>query len=509
MTVIDTTALEASAEVISWRRRDRLLADLMKLLVDIWPYLSSGLVIGLAIWASTHAILHKRDATATLGWMGVIWMVPIAGALLYAVFGINRIRRRATMLRRGRRLFYLPSLAEPLTPDEVREALPDQDAHLAELARLGETVAGRPLLPGNRITPLVDGDLAYPAMLAAIEGARRSVTLATYIFDTDAWGMRFVDALSAAKDRGVEVRVLVDDAGKRYSRQRVDKLLARRGVACASFMPARLAGVAFLNLRNHRKILVLDGREAFMGGMNIRGACVLADEPKHPTRDMHFRVQGPVVRQLQEVFAEDWQFTRGESLEGELFFPEIVPAGDTLCRVFTDGPDIDIDKIRWIMAGAISSAERSIRIVTPYFLPDRSLESALEVAALRGVEVDIVVPERGNLAIIRWAMCAQLSIFTSGHCRVWVSPAPFDHSKMMVVDRRWSFVGSANWDPRSLRLNFEVNLECFSHELAHEVDGLIEERILGARELTRAELDRRSLLRRLRDGVARLFSPYL
>jgi len=161
------------------------------------------------------------------------------------------------------------------------------------------------------------------------------------------------------------------------------------------------------------------------------------------------------------------------------------------------------------MAGAINSAERSIRIVTPYFLPDRSLETALEIAALRGVEVDIVVPEHGNLAIIRWAMNAQLSIFTRGHCRVWVSPAPFDHSKLMVVDQRWSFVGSANWDPRSLRLNFEVNLECFSHDLAREIDGLVEDRILSARELSRAELDRRSLARRLRDGVARLFSPYL
>ncbi|NOY89582.1 MAG: cardiolipin synthase [Deltaproteobacteria bacterium] len=479
------------------------------MLADVWPYLSSAFVLGLALVASAHAILHKRDATATLGWVGVIWMVPIAGALLYASFGINRIRRRAAMLRRGRRLFYLPSLAEPLTPKEVQEFLPEEDSHLAELARLGETVAGRPLLPANRITSLVDGDVAYPAMIEAIEQATQSVTLATYIFDTDAWGLRFVDALEAAKDRGVEVRVLVDDAGKRYARPHVDTLLERRGVPCASFMPARLIRMPYLNLRNHRKILVIDGRLAFMGGMNIRGDCVLGDRPKHPTHDTHFRVEGPVVRQVQEVFAEDWQFATRESLEGTVFFPEIEPAGETLCRVFTDGPDIDMDKIRWIMAGAINSAERSIRIVTPYFLPDRSLETALEVAALRGVEVDIVVPEHGNLAIIRWAMNAQLSIFTRGHCRVWVSPAPFDHSKLMVVDQRWSFVGSANWDPRSLRLNFEVNLECFSHELAREIDGLVEERILGARELSRAELDRRSLARRLRDGIARLFSPYL
>jgi len=481
----------------------------MKLLVDAWPFVSSVLVLGLALAASVHAILHKRDATATLGWVGVIWMVPVAGALLYAAFGINRIRRRATMLRRGRRIFDLPSLAQPLTPDEVREALPDEDSHLAELARLGQTVAGRPLLPGNAITPLEQGDAAYPAMIEAISEAQTSVTLATYIFDTDAWGMRFVDALTAAKERGVEVRVLVDDAGKRYARPHVDKLLKRRGVPCASFMPARLFRMPYLNLRNHRKILVLDGQQAFMGGMNIRAGCVLGDQPKHPTRDMHFRVRGPVVRQLQEVFAEDWQFSTRESLEGKSYFPEIELAGETICRVFTDGPDVDMDKIRWIMAGAINSAERSIRIVTPYFLPDRSLETALEVAALRGVEVDIVVPEHGNLAIIRWAMCAQLSLFTRGHCRVWVSPAPFDHSKLMVVDERWSFVGSANWDPRSLRLNFEVNMECFSRDFAHEIHGLVEQRILGARELNRAELDRRAVWRRLRDGIARLFTPYL
>jgi cardiolipin synthase len=287
-------------------------------------------------------------------------------------------------------------------------------------------------------------------------------------------------------------------------------VLKNRGVPVAKFLPALLPrSVTHFNLRNHCKILVLDGRLGFTGGMNIRQGSVLASNPKHPTKDLHFRVIGPVVAQLQEAFARDWAFTTGEKLLGDPWFPELGPEGETLARGITDGPDRDIDKLHWVFLAAIGAARRSIRIMTPYFLPDRVLLKALHLAAQRGVEVDIIVPEIANLPAVRWAMWGHHRQVLREGLRLWLSPPPFDHSKLFVVDGYWSSVGSSNWDPRSLRLNFEFNLECYDPELGASLEEHVRRRLQDARVLTAEELDGRSLFLKVRDGTARLMAPYL
>jgi cardiolipin synthase len=243
--------------------------------------------------------------------------------------------------------------------------------------------------------------------------------------------------------------------------------------------------------------------------MNVRQGSVLASNPKHPTKDLHFRVIGPVVAQLQEAFARDWAFTTGERLVGGLWFPELEPAGETLARGITDGPDRDIDKLHWVFLAAVGAARRSIRIMTPYFLPDRVLLKALHLAAQRGVEVDIIVPETANLPVIRWAMWAHHRQVLRDGVRLWLTPPPFDHSKLFVVDGYWSSIGSSNWDPRSLRLNFEFNLECYDAELGASLEEHARHRVQDARVLTTEELDGRSLFLKVRDGTARLMTPYL
>jgi len=264
----------------------------------------------------------------------------------------------------------------------------------------------------------------------------------------------------------------------------------------------------FVNLRTHRKVLVVDGRLGFTGGMNVRDD-FLARDGGQPFMDLHARVEGPVVAHLQSAFAEDWLFTTGEVLEGERFFPPIPSAGQVVARGVTDGPDEDFETIRWLLLGALATAERRVRIVTPYFLPDSALVTALNVAALRGVDVDIVLPERGNLPIVQWAQTSQLWQVLDRGCRIWLTPPPFDHTKAMVVDGVWSLLGSANWDPRSLRLNFELDVECYDVDLAARVEALADERIARGRPVTLADVDARPLPMKLRDGVARLLSPYL
>ena len=464
----------------------------------------------IAVTASAHVILHKSDTRAATAWVGLIWLVPFVGALLYVFLGINRIQRRAKGLKLAATPFTVPLDAAPRSPADLDRELGSERARLIELARVVGDVTERPLLVGNQVDRLVDGDEAYPAMLEAIRGAQQSISLMSYIFEATDIGGNFVDELAEARARGVEVRVLVDDVGTRYSRPRIHRVLKKRGVPVAKFLPAFLPrSFAHFNLRNHCKILVVDGRIGFTGGMNIRQGSVLASNPKHPTKDLHFRVGGPVVAQLQSVFARDWAFTTGEMLRGRRWFPELEPVGGTFSRGVTDGPDRDIDKLHWVFLAAIGAARRSIRIMTPYFLPDQVLMKALHLAARRGVVVDVIVPEVGNLPMVRWAMWSHYREVLHEGVGLWLSPPPFDHSKLFVVDGYWSSVGSSNWDPRSLRLNFEFNIECYDEELGASLEDHVRHRLQDARLLTTGELDGRSTFRKVRDGTARLLTPYL
>lgn len=468
-----------------------------------WQIFTGAAVMAASLAAAGHAVLHKRDVRAAIGWVAVILLTPGFGAAAYFLFGVNRIRRRALAMGPGG-LRARP--AEPLSPVH----LPSASVHLDRVARLGDKVVRNPLVPGARVTLLPSGAETYPAMLAAIDAAQRSVTLSTYIFDRGTVGDAFVEALTRARWRGVQVRVLVDAVGARYAWPPVHAALRRNDVPVALFLPRISAWLLpSLNLRNHRKILVADGRVGFTGGFNIRDEFAANPTNPAPHQDLHLRVEGPLVAQLQAAFAEDWRFATGEELDGVEFFPGLDSPGTVLGRAIPDGPDEDFETIRWLLFGALGAARSSIRIVTPYFLPDPALVLALDAAALRGVEVDIVLPERSNLPVVAWAQTAQLWQVLQQGCRVWLTPPPFDHSKMLVVDSCWSLLGSSNWDPRSLRLNFELDVECYDAALAAEVDALIRPRIERARPLTLAEVDGRPLPIRLRDGVARLFSPYM
>jgi cardiolipin synthase len=470
-----------------------------------WLHFAAGFDLLACLLASGHALLQKRDTRAATIWLGVIWTLPALGPLLYLALGVNRIRRRA--IRLGVHNTFSRDI-----PDNLGEPEPAGAEHLQHIARVVSRVAAQPLTAGNKIEPLVNGDAAFPAMLAAIEAAQKSVTLGTYIFDNDASGGKFVAALERACGRGVAVRVLVDSAGTRYSFPPINWKLRRAGIPHAKFLPASVFTpwrVATINLRNHRKLLVVDGKTAFTGGMNIRQGNVLAAKPTSPVQDLHFRVEGPVVTELQEAFANDWAFVTEEILDGELWFPEVKASGDVIARVITDGPDADFENARWTLLAALAEAQVSVKILTPYFLPDNALVTALNLAALRGVRVDIILPAKNNLPPVHWASRALWWQVLERGCHLWLTPPPFDHSKLMIVDGHWVLLGSANWDARSLRLNFELNVEAYGREFAAEMEKFIAKKIATAREVTLAEVDARNLPAKLRDAIARLFSPYL
>lgn len=479
------------------------LADLWLLLVPL------GHIVG-AIAVTVDAVLRKRQVSAVIGWVGLAWLAPIVGSLLYVGFGINRIQRAAVAMQREPMLGDTGEFRATQAGGEFLAELATQHPSLPGLARLGFQTTGNPLLPGNTVELLRNGDEAYPAMLAAINSATETVTLLSYIFDHDASGIAFLDALRAAAARGVQVRVLIDDVGARYSRPSMVAHLREAGIPVATFLPTRLPRLfRYANLRNHRKLLVVDGTVGFTGGMNIRAGHVLAGNPASPVRCLHFRLEGPIVYELQRTFAVDWAFVTREALDREPWFPRLSRHGSVVARGVPDGPDADLENILELILGALAAAQSHVRIISPYFLVDEVLLRALQVTALRGVTVDIVVPERSNLPIIDWAMAPQIVPLLDKGCRVYASPPPFDHTKAFTVDGQWALIGSTNWDARSLMLNFEFNLECYDAALTQQLDALIDERIAVARPLGLAELRGRSLPVRFRDGVARLGLPYL
>ncbi len=477
----------------------------MFILDDISLILLMGLAIAAAIMSAGHALLHKRDPRSALVWVSISLSVPLLGPLFYWLFGINRISRRAHKWQKTGRRPDLKNLY-PAVATSAPLSLNFKSFH--NLETLIERLVRTHTYPSNRISPLLNGEQAYPAMLKAIKEARHSVHLCSYIFDGDGIGALFVQELAEAVKRGVVVRVIVDSMGELYSKVPARKALAGSGVDIRHYLP--LYKGPFINLRNHRKLLLVDGTTAFTGGMNIRSNhCIESADPSRAASDLHFQVDGPVVRDLQKIFLEDWYFVSGQQLVDAELFPEPASCGNALVRVIADGPDREFRKLEWIVMGALAVAKKRVRIMTPYFIPDRPMITSLITAALRGVDVTIILPQVNNLPFVAWASRASYWELIKNGIRILEQPRPFAHTKLLLVDDIWALIGSANLDTRSFRLNFELNLSVFDLELTSAMSNHYQAIEKVSQLLTLQQMDSRPLPVKLRDSIARLFSPYL
>jgi cardiolipin synthase len=435
-------------------------------------------------------------------------VMPFVGPFCYWCLGINRISRRARRWQESGRWLSRKEIFPLEDQRGFEPQLPDCAAHLSDLLHIEERITTTRQREGNRIVALIGGEEAYPAMLVAIRLAQETINLSSYIFDADGIGTEFVELLVEAADRGVEVRVIIDSLGEKYSRKSPRAAFRGTQVKLVRYLPLRHG--AYINLRNHRKLLIIDGKEAFTGGMNIRSRHIHASQSSTDSiLDVHFSVTGPVVADLQGTFLGDWYFVTGEKLQNHCFFPVIEPRGNALACCISDGPDREFRKIEQIIIGALSCAKKNVYIMTPYFVPDREIISALVTAALRGVDIRIVLPGCNNLPFVDWASRALLWELQVNGIRIFYQPPPFVHTKLMLVDNVWSLIGSANFDTRSLRLNFELNLSVFGIELSATILRHFERAFAGSHEITLQEIEQRPLLLKLRDNLARLFSPYL
>ena len=474
--------------------------------IVLFVLVAAWLTLGLA--ASAHAISNKRHPRGAAIWVFLSFAFPIIGPWLYWVLGINRLERRAIERLGGR--------AKPFhLPDHVAEGLSaptsfPETGHLTTLRHIADRVTRLPLLPGNAIAPLHNGEQAYPAMIEAIGQAEQTVTLASYIFDWDEVGHEFAHALSDAAKRGVRVHVLLDGIGAVRTFSRMGRFLLKSGARVAAFFPLRFPfGRLRINLRNHRKLLVVDGKTGFTGGMNISERHLVDHPSPKRVEDLHFGIAGPVVAELQQAFCEDWYLATDELLTGDAYFPRLGMKGPSVCRGIISGPDEHFEQIHWILLGAFASAQRSVRIITPYFIPSEALIGAIAMTALRGVDVTLILPSVMDRNYMRWAADAYLWQLLEHGIRVYRRPPPFVHTKVMIVDERWILLGSANLDRRSFRLHFEFNIEAYDPRLAGELsrwmDGLAE----ASEPVTLEQIESRSTGQRLRDGLAKVISPHL
>ena len=459
----------------------------------IWPILHGAL----AVVSGLHILLCKSDSRAALAWLAFVVLFPLGGPILYWLFGVNRVRRKA----QGARLFrwddrgFLPSpRADAVAPEDP-------------LAVVGWRVTASHPHPDNQVEVLVGGEAAYPAMLEAIAQAEREVLLSTFIFAPDAVGQEFVQALSDAQQRGVQVHLLIDDVGRRYQLPTIARSLRSAGVPVSWFMPLRLLPPSLsLNLRNHRKLLIVDGRRAFAGGMNISDSHVASGPAR--VSDVHFEFSGGIVAPLRQLFARDWQRTTGRGLHA-LDVPPLERQSGAACRLVFDGPDEKLDHLALLIEGVICAARQRVIIVTPYFLPERRLVGVLQAAALRGVAVSVVLPGENNWPVVNWALKHHLWSLVRLDIDIYFRPPPFAHEKFLLVDDAYALIGSTNLDPRSLRLNFELGVEIFDPAVAQRLADHAQQAIAGADRFGRQEVNGRRLPIRIRDALAALIAPYL
>jgi len=476
----------------------------MNPLLTTWEwifYVLPPLWLVLAVSTACHVLLNKRDSKAAFGWIALCIILPVAGPLIYVLFGINRVHIKA---QRDYQVY--------LSRDSLYTIEVPPNTNFRPLSNIGQNLTGKGLSSCSEFHVLQNGEVLYPAMLECINSACKRVLLASYIFDNNRTGIEIAEALAAAVKRGVEVKVLVDGLGEFMSLPRIGGLLKKLGVPFLRFNPLSLFPPALnINMRNHRKMLIVDGEWAFTGGQNI-GDRHMADVEDNPHRvfDIHFKFRGKIVDELEWAFWQDWYYCANEKnvppFEGS---NEQDQQADIWTRLVVDGPNSDVDRLNQLIVGVISSAKEQVLIMTPYFLPTFDVIGALVAAKLRGVYVQVLLPGHNNIKLVHWAMQNTLRQLLESDIDIRYQPAPFVHSKLLLVDDCYALVGSTNLDPRSLRLNYELGLEIFSRQINAELREYYMQRSSAATPVTLDAICSRSLPAKLRDSLAWLFSPYL
>jgi cardiolipin synthase A/B len=470
----------------------------MSSLTGIIALLDVAVVVATLFWI----LYTKREPTSAIAWCLLVIFVPLFGVLFFIVFGYQSIHPPLKKKKRHAEFFRGRSAPEGSS----------EDAGYEGLAALARQLGARPLVGGNDVRLFHDGQPAYDAMLEAIRGATHHIHMQFFIIRADQSGDLFMAALAERARAGVEIRFLYDAVGSWRLSSRSLRGLRAAGGKAIPFLPFLnpLRRRAQINLRNHRKVLIVDGRIGFTGGLNLGDEYLGKDPFFGPWRDDFVRVEGPAVRGLQRVFTEDWDFAADEDpLEGDSYFPKSEDKGTARVQVAWSGPDQDIRTIREVYFAAIMRARKRVWLATPYFVPDAGLHDALCLAARSGRDVRVLCPFRPDKWIPHLASRYNWDHLLAAGAKVYQYTAGFLHTKRLMIDDVWSSIGTANFDNRSLLLNFEVTCLIESVEVQAGLERAFLRDLESSIRLEMETFRRRPFVAKMAENGCRLLSPVL
>ncbi|PYI52903.1 cardiolipin synthase [Paenibacillus flagellatus] len=470
-----------------------------------------GLVLGLFVFqTATILVLEFRNPAKAVAWLSILFVLPIIGFIMY-YFLAKEYTQRKKMRRKNRRVV-----------EEIRRALrmkaskadPGDAIHRCDIYRehrligLLSNMPGAPMMPCNRVNVYNDAESTYEAILEAMEQASRFIHVEYYIIRDDEIGKRFQRTMMRKAREGVEVRLLYDGVGSyKLGRAYVDEL-KRAGVEVHVFLPPLIALFdKRINYRNHRKIVVVDGKIGFLGGINVGDEYLGSDPKLGYWRDTHIRLEGDSVYFLQHTFATDWAFSSGKPLVDSVYFPEHECEGEETVQLIASGPDAPWDSVQEVFFGAMAVAHSRIFITTPYFIPDPSIAMALKTAALSGVDVRIILPGVPDARIVHWASMSYVQELMQAGVRFFQYQKGFIHAKTLIIDKMLATVGTANMDMRSFFSNFEIMAVLFDRDTIQRVEQDFVTDMKNSKEIDLAEFERRSKLQRVKEAAARLLAP--
>lgn len=462
---------------------------------------------------SLRIILRRTPVPVSLAWLVVVWVLPIVGLIAYALVGENRLgTRRAN--RAERVIAALRARGDENWPPHAAED-PGGDPDFSELARLCTKVAGKPPLRGNQLEIMDDANRVLERICQDIDAAQHHVHMLFYIWMPSGGGAKVADAVARAAKRGVRCRILVDGVGgKPFWRSGLPALMRQAGARVEPALPASLwrALLARIDLRNHRKIVVIDGTLAYTGSQNLTDETFRSRRTRRigPWIDAMVRVRGPAAKALQSVFLSDWLLDAEEELEDlGPYFPLLAPREGPIVHVLPSGPGAQPDAIHQAVLAMIFAARHELVMVTPYFVPDEATKSALVNACLRGVRVTLVAPDRLDMPLVAAAGRSHYEDLMDAGVRIMHHLDGLLHAKMFVIDQRLAVIGSTNFDMRSFWLNFEVTLFVYDQPFAAELRGLAQRYIDESEEVDPVGWRRRGVARRFVDNSAQLLGPLL
>ena len=479
--------------------------------LDFWSTFSLIFLVT-AIPVALLIILEKRSPFKTAAWVLALILLPVFGVVFYLFFG-QEYRKKKLFSRKGlkslnqyrqlsfRQLRQFEQSLRKLNP-KVREK--------EKIIRLLLKNSSALLTTGNKLKILNNANETFDAIFAAIENAKHHIHLEYYILEDDKIGNRLKELLIKKSNEGVEVRIIVDDVGSWGLGKKYIKSLQQNGIEIYSFMEVRFPRLTSrVNYRNHRKIVVIDGKTGFTGGINFADRYLKGVKGVGPWRDTHLQIEGDAVNSLQVVFAADWFFVVHENLTGKKYFPPLSETPEIPVQISASGPDSDWDSIGQAFFTAISGSKSKVYITTPYLMPPLEIIYALKTAALSNVDVRILMPEKSDAVIPHWSSFSYIEELLEAGVRVFFYQNGFVHSKYIIVDEVFSTVGTSNLDFRSLETNFEVNAFIYDEGFTTELEKQFKADLQKSRELKLDEWRQRKWHFKLRESVAHLVSPLM